>query len=230
MAMGLGPRSIDEIELNQFPITKTLSWSLIKSPNWATRMQRSVGGRELRTNDYVFPLYTFTLTWEVLRDSWDIRGGFGTGHGFPFGPNTPEPYDELRIIWTFYNVQRGAAIPFMFLDSTDYSSRHQSYRDTPNTFYFATGDGVTKKFQPLSRLLAPVVPALITSVTPGIPYDVENGTGLLLFDTPPAAGVNIGMDYTYVYKVRFATDNLEAENFMYQLWTMKQMKLVSVVF
>ncbi len=212
--------------LNLFPTTNTIAWSVVKSPNWATRLQRAVSGRELRVQDYTLPLYTFTLTYEILRDRWDVRGGFYTGLAYPHGALAPI-YDELRMIWNFYNQQMGAFIPFAFFDVTDNTTRGTP--TIPQTAFFGTGDGVTQSFQMASALLAPTIPLVINSVTPAYAYTFDSNTGVITFAIAPGIGVSVGADYTYFYKVRFASDGLEAENFMYQLWSMKQLKLVSVL-
>ena len=51
----------------------------------------------------------------------------------------------------------------------------------------------------------------------------------MTFTTPPAAGHVIAADFTYRFRVRFAEDSAEFENFMYQLWQLKQIKLQSVL-
>jgi uncharacterized protein (TIGR02217 family) len=189
-------------------------------------MQRAVSGRELRVSDYVLPTYTFTLTYEVLRDKWDTRGG--AGRGFGLFPPASTPHDELRTIWNFFNQQRGASIPFQFNDPTDNTTR--SDPAVAQTVYFGTGDGVTTHFQLASALMAPVIHTFINSYTPSGPAHVDLDTGVLIYDSAPGVGVQVGADMNYNYKVRFAADNLEAENFMYQLWAMKQLKLVSVIY
>jgi uncharacterized protein (TIGR02217 family) len=212
--------------LNLFPTSTHVSWAIEKAPNWATRMQRSVVGRELTVSDYVLPLYSITLTWEVLRDKWDTRmvGGRGTGH------------DELRQIWNFFNQQQGSAIPFAFFDQSDNTTRPPGAGAT--TFNFAVGDGVTTDFQMASPLLAPVVPVpggIISASLNGViqgggTYFYNSTTDLLSFVSAPGNGVLIGSDFTFYYKVRFNTDGLSAENFAYQFWQMKQLKLLSKVY
>jgi uncharacterized protein (TIGR02217 family) len=60
-------------------------------------------------------------------------------------------------------------------------------------------------------------------------YTVDNESGLVIFTTPPPAGQVICADFTYRFRVRFAEDSAEFENFMYQLWQLKQIKLQSVL-
>lgn len=191
-------------------------------------MQRSVVGRELTISDYVLPLYSFTLTWEVLKDKWDVRMGVLKGPAYsPFGVT---PFDELRNIWNFYNQQQGSAIPFNYYDPSDNTTRIDPA--VPANFNFAVGDGTTTEFQAASPLLAPVIPSTVISVnlngTPTGTASLDANTGIFTFSSAPGNGVLIGMDCTlFFYRVRFNTDGLEAENFAYQFWQMKTLKMIS---
>ena len=51
----------------------------------------------------------------------------------------------------------------------------------------------------------------------------------MTFTAPPPAGQVVTADFTYRFRVRFADDAAEFENFMYQLWQLKQIKLQSVL-
>ena len=53
--------------------------------------------------------------------------------------------------------------------------------------------------------------------------------GLFSFVSAPALGVAITADFTYYFLVRFHDDNADFENFLWQLWTLKQIKLQSVL-
>lgn len=56
-----------------FPSLPGQGWSVTKSPRFATRIQRAVSGRELRALDQPYPLWTWTLTYPLLRDRNDAR-------------------------------------------------------------------------------------------------------------------------------------------------------------
>lgn len=214
--------------LNLFPTTTRISWTVEKSPNLATRMQRAVSGREARIADWLLPLYTFNLKWEVLKDRWDVR--MGVGKGPAYSPAGVTPYDELRQIWNFWLQQLGPEIPFYYYDPSDNTTRATAA--TPAVYNFAIGDGVTTQFQAASPILAPVVPIVVNSFTPVLSggISVNADTGVVTWGTAPGVGVSVGLDMTYYYRVRFNADGLEASNFAYQFWELKQMKLVSVVY
>ena len=211
--------------LANFPNTPTLAWSVNKALNFGTRMQRSISGVEIRIQDYIFPLCTFDLTYEVLRDPWDQRAGFGVGPAFYQKPSTP--YNELRDIQNFYVRQMGPTTPFLFNDPTDNTTRINP--SIAQTFYFATGDGVSQTFQIVSPLYVPVMPVTLNFVDPVAAYVIDYDKGTISFAIPPADAYPIGIDFTYSYIVRFSDDSLAATNFLYQLWNLRKLSLTSVL-
>ena len=73
-----------------FPTLPGLAWSVTKSPTFQTRIQRAASGRELRALDYPYPLWQFTLVFDMLRD------------------NPAAGYDELRTLMGFFMLCQGA--------------------------------------------------------------------------------------------------------------------------
>lgn len=199
-----------------FPVLPGLGWSVTKAPRFATRIQRAVNGRELRVLDQPYPVWTWTLNYSLLRDKWDTRGTGGFGAG----------YDELRTIAGFFLQQQGAFAPFLFDDPSDDSLTGQP---------IGTGDASTSVFQLVRSMGGFAEPITAPNALGAIycdgvlqspaGYTLDAGTGLVTFATPPAAGQLVTADFTYWFRVRFADDTAEFENFMYQLWQLKQIKL-----
>ncbi len=208
-----------------FPTLPGLGWSVSKTPRFATRVQRAVSGRELRVLDQPNPLWSWTLTYSLLRDKNDTRAPSGPGVG----------YDELRTLMGFFLQQQGAFAPFLFDDPTDDQAAAQP---------IGTGDGSATIFQlvrtmgaglPGGGFAEPIAaPNTLSAVyfngvlqSPSI-YGLDPSTGLVTFTTPPPAGQLVTADFTYYFRVRFADDSADFENFLYQLWALKQVKLQSV--
>jgi uncharacterized protein (TIGR02217 family) len=84
-----------------FPTLPGLAWSVTKSPTFQTRIQRAASGRELRALDYPYPLWQFTLVFDLLRD------------------NPAAGYDELRTLMGFFMLCQGAFGTFLFRDPSD---------------------------------------------------------------------------------------------------------------
>ena len=101
---------------------------MTKAPRFATRIQRAVSGREVGLLKPPMPIWSWTLTYTLLRDRWDVRGGAGPGSGPGAG------YDELRTLMGFFLQQQGAFQSFLFNDPTD---------DHVNGQLIGTGDGGT---------------------------------------------------------------------------------------
>ncbi len=209
-----------------FPTLPGLTWSVTKQPRFATRVQRAVSGRELRTLDQPNPIWTWTLTYSLLRDGWDSRGTGGSGAG----------YDELRTLMGFFLRQQGSFLPFLYEDPSDHSLVGQ---------VIGTGDASADAFQLVRTMgaalegggfLEPITaPNAVADIYwNGVTQDpssyaVNFDTGLVTFSTPPPSGQVISADFTYYFRVRFSDDSAEFENFMYQLWSLRQVKLQSVL-
>jgi uncharacterized protein (TIGR02217 family) len=202
-----------------FPALPGLGWSVTKSARFATRIQRAVNGRELRALDQPNPIWNWTLTYPLLRDKWDTRGG-GVGIG----------YDELRTLAGFFLQQQGAFQPFLFDDPTDHAVTAES---------LGAGDSSATAYQLVRAMGGFAEPITAPNLVSAIHFDgilqaagsyaVDDTTGLVTFTTPPPAGRAITADFTYYFRVRFSDDTAEFENFMLQLWQARQIKLQSVL-
>jgi uncharacterized protein (TIGR02217 family) len=203
-----------------FPSLPGLGWSVTKAPRFATRIQRAVSGREVRLLDQPMPIWSWTLTYTLLRDRWDVRGGAGPGAG----------HDELRTLMGFFLQRQGAFQPFLFDDPTD---------DQVTGQLIGTGDGGTSVFQlvrTMNGFSEPIAaPNAVSAVyfngivqSPAN-YTIDAATGLVSFTAPPPAAQAVTADFTYWFRVRFADDSTEFENFLYQLWSLKQIKLQSAI-
>jgi len=201
-----------------FPSLPGLGWSVVKSPRFATRIQRAVNGRELRALDQPYPLWNWTLTYPLLRDRNDMRA-----------ISSPS-YDELRTLAGFFLQQQGALQPFLFDDPTDDIAAAQP---------LGTGDSSRTVFQLLRNMGGFAEPITAPNTVSAIYFDgilqsaanytVDAATGSVTFATPPPAGQLVTADFTYWLRVRFADDTAEFENFMLQLWQARQIKLQSVL-
>lgn len=194
-----------------FPALITRGWSVIKTPEWSTIQQRSTSGRETRIATMQFPLWNFTLTYEVLRS------------------NT---YKELQQLMDFYNARQGAFDNFLIDESF-------TPDDAATTQVFGIGDGVTTQFQ-LSRQIysggfaepvmnlngAPqIFDNAVLKATPG-DYSI-NATGLVTFTYSPTAGHPLTWTGSYYFRARFKQDTNDFEEFVYQMFELKKLDLVA---
>ncbi len=195
-----------------FPVLPGLAWSVIKTPNWSTIIQKSVGGREIRTAYYSNPLWNIQLSYEVLR-------GYGS-------------YTEFQRLLGFYNLRQGSFDSFLFSDSSDRTANNQ---------FIATGNGVTQQFFFLHQIDTWLEPIGALDETGGVPKIFINGTqqnasnysidiygGSITFNSPPANGATISWTGNFYYRTRFADDSTDFENFAKGYWTAQAINLVSV--
>jgi len=189
-----------------FPTFTGLSWGVNKIPTWSTEVQKALSGNESRVSYMSYPIYRFNLSYEVLRAS--------VAHA------------ELQSLMGFFNARRGAFENFLFTDPTDSTVTDQ---------VIGAGTGSQTQFQivrtmggftePVMNLNGnPVIKVNGVTQTLGGNYTV-NSTGMVTFASPPTAGASITFTGSYYFRVRFTKDELDFENFMFQLWQLKKCEL-----
>ena len=87
-----------------FPKLVGLGWGCNPVPTWSTVVQRSKNGATTRLMNDPYPLWTFELSYEFLRDSVPAMPG---------AANNPENFAELQQIIGFYNARGGGFDDFL---------------------------------------------------------------------------------------------------------------------
>lgn len=190
-----------------FPSLPGLAWSTFKRPTFSTRISARQSGREVRAANYIYPLYEFELSYEVLRADTVLV--------------------ELQQLMGFFLARQGQFDTFLFMDPTDNLVTSQ---------VVGVGDGVTKVFPLIRDLGGWVEPIGQAANTPTVTVAGTTATGwtitqpnLLTFASAPALGASVAVQNLEFYFVcRFMDDVQEYENFMNQLWLMKSCKFRSV--
>ncbi len=201
-----------------FPTLASLGWNIVKQPMFLTKTQRSVSGKEYRAAFMQYPLWTFNLSFSLLRK--------GTLNG--------TLYTEQEQLVGFFGARQGAFDSFLYDDPTD---------DTVTDQSFGTGNGVTTVF-PLVRSygaggstlteLVQNVNTITNIKVNGVTIVQGSGAGKYLIDsvgnvtfgTVPAAAATITWSGSYYYRCRFREDTLDFNNFMSQLWELKKLSFV----
>jgi uncharacterized protein (TIGR02217 family) len=200
-----------------FPSLPGLAWSVTKSPTFQTRIQRAASGRELRALDYPYPLWQFTLVFDLLRD------------------NPAAGYDELQTLMGFFMLCQGAFGTFLFRDPSDDQVAGQQIgvgNASTTVFQLQRSMGTTL---PGGGFQEPIVaPNIVSAVhLNGITqspasYSVDPNTGLVTFVTAPSSELIISADFSYYFRCRFVDDSYTFENFMFRLWQLKKLTFISV--
>lgn len=189
-----------------FPTLPGLAWSFGKHPEMNTKVQRSVNLSELRASFAATPIYHFMLTYDVLRQ---------TG-----------AYAELNTLMGFFNARFGAWDSFLMTDPDDNAATLQ---------VFGYGDASTTTFQ-LVRTLGSFtekvsnlngVPQIYKNnvLVPDTDYTISS-TGLVTFDSAPAADAALAWTGSYYFRCRFKEDMQQFDQFMRKLWELQQVELI----
>ena len=190
-----------------FPTLPGLGWSVGKKPMCKTAVQRTVSGKEFRASFMSYPLWEFSLNYEVLRAA--------------------AAYAELQSLVGFFNARQGAFDSFLYTDPND---------NSVTDYQFGTGDGATVAFQ-LTRafggFIAPVMNVnALTAIKKGggaqsSPADYSiNSAGLVTFTSAPAGAAPLTWTGSFYFRVRFLQDAAEFEEFMRNLWQLKKLEFV----
>jgi uncharacterized protein (TIGR02217 family) len=193
-----------------FPLLPGFSFITSKRPQWNTAVSQASSGRERRRMTWSYPLWTFKVGYEVLRD----------------GPGQL----ELQKLLAFFNAHAGKYTQFFFCDPSDNSATNQP---------FATGDGVTRVFT-LTRTLGggnltfngPVrgvfnTPAVKINGTPTSAFSI-GPLGRITFTSPPPAGAVLSWSGNFFFLCRFDQDDLDVQQMMQGLWSQSGVSFVTV--
>lgn len=190
-----------------FPSLDGVSYPVIKKPIMSTDRNRSVSGKVNALQNYVYPLWNWTLPYSFLR--------------------TASPHQEYQTLIAFFLQNGGDANAFQFHDVDD---------DTATAQAFGTGDGAAVDFQLVRTLSAggfsfvepvflPTITQITVAGTPTAAY-TESG-GLITFTSPPANGAALAWTGTYNWLCRFTESVQEFSKFTENLWSAKKIEFES---
>lgn len=201
-----------------FPVLPGLKWDIKKTPTWNTSVQQSVGGKELRASFFQQPIWHWVLAFEFLRT---------------YTPPGGSAYTEFQTLAGFFNARQGSYDSFLYTDPYD-----SVIPDVTPYMAFGTGNGSRTAFQ-LTRSLGGVAENVydlngtpkiyvdnVLKATPG-DYTIS-ASGLVTFVSPPANTKVVAWSGAYYWRVRFAQDAAEFNQFAATFWDLQQLEFVSV--
>lgn len=182
-----------------FPYTVGQTFLQRKTPMWSTDVKTSVSGKERRRALWSYPIWRFSVSYDVLRDA-------------------PSRLD-LQRIHAFFNSMQGQAGEFLFWDRGD---------NTVTDSFFALGDGTTTTFQVMRTVTiggisySEPVHAFngdpVVSVD-GTPTDVTvPERGKVQFALAPADGSRLTWTGRFFWRCRFEADEMDISQLMSGLW------------
>lgn len=192
-----------------FPTLVGLTWNNTKTPMFNTLVQRSVNFRELRGSFTSAPVYSFLLSFDLLRDD--------------------STFNELKQLQGFYLARQGWFDSWLYLDPDDSVALLQP---------FGTGGSSVDQFQlqrsigafsePTKQVASgPLIYANGVLQTVGVDYIIDSN-GLVSFTAPPSNGVALTWSGTYYHRCRFK-ENVTFREFMSQLWDAQQVEFLGAL-
>lgn len=191
-----------------FPTLPGLAWSVGKTPEFSTIVKTATNGGETRIALWSAPRWHFKLKYELLRD---------------------DATNEMRTLAGFFLQRQGQFDSFLFRDPDDCLVSDQR---------LGTGDGLTTTFTLLRDFGGFIEPVGAVDSSAAMSFAVDGrpvaagafsvAGNQVRFSQPPAAGVRVTGSFAFFFRVRFAADSAEFEQFMKQLWELQSCELVSV--
>ena len=204
------------VSTEKFPLSPGLGWSVHVAPKFNTRVAGHVSGREIRTAWQQYAIYDLTLSFDVLRG---------------------DATQEIETLQGFFMARQGQYDTFLL----DLGAVTQNTADSYVTMGAqGTGDGTTTVFTLLRTVGEATEPVgyvfsadLSAVYVAGVLQDPTSysfvSPNTLTFNTAPANGSQITASFRYYFVCRFAADTQDFEEFMANLWTLHEVKLLSVL-
>jgi uncharacterized protein (TIGR02217 family) len=201
---------------NILPFLAGLGFDVVRTPTWDTTIQANISGKEIRIANQTYPVWKWKLTYNVLRN----YGGLA----------------EAQELMGVLNARQGMFDSFLYQDADDNAVTAQQV---------SVGDGVTKNFQLIRTWGSFIEPVLSPNVVSHVylngvaqspsSYTVTSwgttdaaGPGVLEFNTAPASGAVITVDFSYYWPVRMTADSVDFNMFMQGMYGAKSWSFQSV--
>jgi uncharacterized protein (TIGR02217 family) len=150
--------------------------------------------------------------------------------------------DDLAAVVAFFEARNGRLHGFRFKDWGDHKSCLPSQTPGPTDQAIGTGDGETTAFQLVkryasgsqtwARTITKPVAGTVRVARDGAEqlggWSVDTTTGLVTFDSAPAAGVAITAGFAFDVPVRFDTDALDVTLDLERLGSITSIPLLEI--
>lgn len=192
-----------------FPTLLGIDLAIKRSEVYATKIQTSASGKELRASFQSTPRYKWDMKLNFLR-----QAGYQTVQ------------DEVALLGSFFTSMKGSWDSFLLTDKTDNAVVLQP---------IGTGTGALLTFQLCDELGVPikdvngVASIYVNGVVKTLTTDYTiSATGLVTFVAAPANGLVVTWSGAFYRRVRFDMDQLDLEQILDQCWSGGTVKLILV--
>ena len=148
---------------------------------------------------------------------------------------------DIETIIAFFEARMGRLYGFRFRDPFDHKSCALAAAPSATDQVIGTGDGAATVFQLVktyrsgaasaSRKIAKPVAGTVLVAADGAPaaFALDERTGLVAFDAPPASGAVITAGYVFDTPVRFDTDSLRINLAAFKAGDIPSIPLIEVL-
>lgn len=159
----------------------------------------AMGGVERRTQIVALTSGRETRNgvWSGSRRSWDLAGAV-------------QKTEDVAELVRFFEARSGRLHGFRFRDPLDYRATNEVIgvgNGVETAFALSKSVGTTRRA--ITKPLASSVTVSVDGSPQTSGWSVDLLTGIVVFDSPPAAGAEISADFEFDVPVRFDTDRLE---------------------
>ena len=191
-----------------FPKLPGLTWGITRTPVWSTQVQTSSSGREMRAAYWSYPIWRYSLKYELLRA--DAR-------------------QELQQLVGFFNARKGSFENFLFDDPDDNKAVEQAFGVTvAGHLHYQLARSYGGVIEPV---LAPKPGAVLkangTVLNPGEHYTLGDD-GRVTLNVAPAPGYVLTWTGGFWWRCRFTDDSTSFEQFMHRLWSAQRIEFQTV--
>jgi uncharacterized protein (TIGR02217 family) len=222
------------------PTFSGVRFSVLRKPRaGATLIQTATSGKETRIALWSAPINDFELSYEFLWQNQPYASiGAVPAPAAIRSFSDPIIADDWAALEGFFKARQGAFDDFLFNDVYTPDNAAQNMQ-------FGVGDGQTVAFQ-ITRMLGPFVepvqnlagvitgapdtpPAIYVNATLQSANDYAiSSTGVVTFNTPPAAGAILAWSGRFYHRVRFAQDVNDFELFMHNFFRLRKVELTGI--
>lgn len=198
-----------------------------REPVFDTHVQKSISGKELRFVYSTFPLYRYTLNFELLRAGasyleFQKLFGFYTRHFGQYDSFLFQDPEDNAVTAHAFGVGDGGVTDFQLqrtlVASTDLST------PANRAYWTRTGDGYEPVFD-LNGTASIYKNAVLLTLTTD--YTIS-ASGLVHFVVTPSVGDILTWTGGYYRRVRFEADSLGADRIVQSFWSAKSVTLLSI--
>jgi hypothetical protein len=197
-----------------FPDLPGQAWPVRRTPvAGSTRIRTTVSGRRAALALWKHPLFEFELNFSALASDESYPGAFAR---------------SKQMLEGFFLQQQGGYGAFAFVDKTDANQVGAA---------LGKGDGATTDFVAQRTIGAYQGPAdyvmnVDTVYADGVALDPSTWDlvlpNVIRMASAPASGVVLTVDFWWAYICQFADDRIDLDQFMWQIWELRSLKLRGV--